>query len=348
MSKNLLEILSENDIQVRKKGDKWVAHCPLHEGDRTPSFTVYPDLSFFCFGCRKGGDAVNFLTLYKGMPWELALEYAGIESRRQKPIKRVIKVQNVMQIYPYLYDVADLYHKFLRQTPGAVQYLKGRGLTDETIDKYKIGYTDGALVNPATAFDYGLARDSNVISEDKDHNYWETMSHRITIPNLHSGNLCDFIMGRTVTKSSVKYLGLRIPKPIYGLIEAAHSPVMFLVEGHFDWLILKQWGVPAITGGGTNIPPYNLIPLKNKLVVIIPDNDEEGMKAAVSLQSRLPTSILLDYTVLGVKDVGELGAQPDGREKFFEVVNNQKWVHNLSSTTFNQFSTRLTALIPSL
>lgn len=329
MTKTILEVLEENNIPVTKRGERWVARCPLHEGDRNPSFTIYPDLSWYCFGCQKGGDLVNYLQ-YMGVPWERAIEYAGVE-RRSKPVKRVIKVQNVMQIYPYLYDVAEQYHQFLLLTPGALNYLRGRGLTDETIREYKIGYTDGGIIDPQTAYDYGLARDSGVISEDsKTHNYWESLSHRITIPNLH-GDLCDFLMGRTVGKDKVKYLGLRIPKPIYGLESAMKSRVLYLVEGHFDWLILKQWGYPAICTGGTSVPPYNLIPLKSRHVVIVPDNDKEGLKAAKNLHEKLPDSRILEYSDLEVKDVGELGVMGNGKELFDQKVLEQvKWEPNTS------------------
>lgn len=339
MSRNLLQILEENDIKVIPKGERWVASCPFHAGDRNPSFTIYPDLSYYCFGCKAWGDAVKFLVDYKGESEEAARAYAGIEQVRRKPVKRVIKVQNVMQIYPYLYDVAEQYHKFLLSNPGAYHYLESRGLTEETIKTYKIGFTDGGLIDPQTAYDYGLARDSGIISEDKEHNYWETLSQRITIPNIFQNNLCDYIVGRTVTKSNVKYLGLRIPKPLFGLVDCApSSPVLFLVEGQFDWLILRQWGYPAVCSGGTNIPTYNLIPLKSRHIVIVPDNDDAGMKAARSLHDRLPNSQILDYSKWGAKDIGELALMPDGRYKFESEVRNQgSWLLSLSPKTLERW-----------
>ena len=330
MSKNLIEILEENDIRLIPRGERWVATCPFHEGDHSPSFTVYPEMSYFCFGCRAWGDAIKFLMDFKGMPYERALEYAGIEGRKRR-VKRVIKVVRTTYIYPYLREVAETYHQFLLKTPGAVSYLHYRGLTDETISKYRIGFTDGGIIDPRTSHDYGLARESGVLSEDKDNNYWETLSHRITIPNLLQGDLCDFIMGRTVTKVTPKYLGLRIPKPLYGLQEAMESPVVFLVEGHFDWLILKQWGYPAIVSGGTNIPEYNLMALRARKVIIVPDNDEEGIKAALSIHEKLPDSQILGYGNLGVKDVGELGTQGNGQTLFdYTVMGQGSWIPNLS------------------
>lgn len=341
MAKNLLEILEENDIKVIPRGERWVAHCPFHEGDSSPSFTIYPDLSYFCFGCKVWGDAIKFLVDYRGMPEELAMEYAGIE-RRAKPIKRVIKISRGVAVWTYLYEVAETYHQFLLKTPGAISYLHSRGITDETIARYKVGFTDGGVINPQTAYEFSLATESSVIMESEDGGWWEHLSHRITIPSIPTDGYCDFIMGRTVTKSKAKYLGLRIPKPIYGLVEAKDSPVLFLVEGHFDWLVLKQWGYPAILAGGTNIPKWSLAALRSRKIIIVPDNDVEGMKAATSLYNQLPDGTILDYKDLGVKDVGELAVKKNGRDLFdYTVMGQSTWLQNLSPTTLMEWFPRL-------
>jgi len=339
MSKSLLEILQESDIKMVQRGDRWVAHCPFHAGDNSPSFTVYPNMTYFCFGCRVWGDGVKFLMDYRGMPFAMALEIAG-EQSRSRPAKRVIKVNNTGMIWPYLREVAERYHQFLLVTPGAVSYLHYRGLTDETISRFRLGFTDGALIDPQTEGEYFVALHAGVVTENKDHDWWETLAHRITIPNLiPNTNYCDFIMGRTVTKDKIKYLGLRIPKPLFGLQEAAENETIYLVEGHFDWLILKQWGYPAIVSGGTNIPAYNLVPLKSRRLVIVPDNDEPGLAAAQRLQARVPDSIILDYADLGVKDVGELGTRADGRTLFDQKVGEQvTWLQPTSQTTSPRWS----------
>jgi DNA primase len=351
MTKNLLEILEENNIRLTPRGERWVANCPFHEGDRDPSFTVYPDLTYYCFGCKVWGDAIKFLVDYKGMPEELALQYAGVEARAKRPRKRVIKLLHQMNTWKYLDGIADQYHQFLLKTPGALNYLYNRGLTDETIRKYRIGYTDGAVVDPQTVDEYRSAREANIITETDDNDWWETLSHRITIPNSPQHGLTDFIMGRTVTKSKSKYLGLRIPKPIYGLSEIGSNNVLFLVEGHFDYLTLKQWGYPAILVGGTSIPEYNMIPLRSRFIVIVCDNDEEGIKSANKLHENLPDSEILDYSEWGTKDVSELATQENGQEKFHISVSRLDiWRQGLFqlTMTLDQWFPRSTKQEPSL
>jgi len=338
VGKGLIEILQENNISLRKRGDKFVAHCPFHEGDNSPSFTIYPNMTYFCFGCRAWGDAVKFLVDYKNMPFYLAMEYVGEEFRKHVE-KKIIKVSNSVATWSFLYDVAEKYHKFLKQTPGAVSYLHYRGLTDETIDKFRIGFTDGGVLRIDSAEEYKIAIDAGLISEDG----YEILAHRITIPNLiHSIKACDFIIGRTVAKDRMKYLGLRIPKPIYGLMDVVDSPIVFITEGQFDWLTLRQWGYPAIVVGGTHIQSYNLIALRSKRVIIVPDNDEVGLKAASDITNKLPNSMVLDYQIANVKDVAELGTQGDGMEKFDGTVKEQiSWISDMSQSQQTMWFPRL-------
>lgn len=333
MTKTLLEIVQDNGLRLTQRGNKWSANCPFHRGDRTPSFFIYPNMTYFCFGCRVWGDAIKFLMEFNGMSYGQAVDIAG---KRERKIKKVIKVKSSFAIWPYLYEVANKYHDFLKETPGAIEYLHGRGLTDDTINDYRIGYTDGWVID-IDETDSRLGVSSGVLTEEGR----ESLAHRITIPNILPGGYCDFIMGRTVTKNEVRYLGLPIPKPIYGLLDVKDSPIVFLVEGHFDWLLLKQWGYPAIAASGTNLSPANVLPLKNKMVVIVPDNDDEGMQAAEALHEKLSTSIILDYASLGAKDVGEL----KNNELFDEKVRDQvNWIEDLSPMTLEKWFPRFQVL----
>lgn len=329
MGKNLIDILEEDGIKLQKSGVRFVAKCPFHGGgERTPPFTIYPNETYFCFSCRVWGDAVKYLVDKRGMSPDEAMDYVGEEYRAVKR-KQVIKIRDKGKVWPLLYEIADAYNKNIQETPGALNYLEGRGLSRETIAKYKIGYTDGRILN-LTALEVQLAIEYGLMNEKG----WETMSHRITIPNIPEEGACDFIMGRTVTNEKIRYLGTRTPKTIYGLADAWNSSIMFLTEGHMDWLVLREWGYPSIVVGGTHIHPTNIAVLKQRKIVIVPDNDVEGIKAGVSLKGQLgANSMILDYADLGVKDVGEL-AEKGGRNDFKKLVLEQvRWPLNISSQT---------------
>jgi len=321
VAKTLLEILTENDIEIIESGDKYVAHCPFHKGDREPSFTIYPNNTYWCFGCRKWGNPVKFLVDYRGMTDKEALAYVGLDFELPKSEKRAIKVKNTLRTGVFLYDVARFYHDYLMEQPGPQKYILDRGLTLETANKFLLGYTDGAVLAFDFASEYELANEVGLLNKSGA----ESLAHRITIPNIIDGKYCDFITGRTVLNAKPKYLGLRMPKPICGFWDSRNSPILFLVEGNFDYLILRQWGYPAIVMSGSHISKANYSLLRDKLVVMVPDNDEEGMRAAHEVKKTLPSSIAINYTNLGVKDIGELAPKKDAEQLFSDIVREQLW-----------------------
>jgi DNA primase len=352
MAKRLSEVLTEQGLELSdSSGGRKVAGCPFHEGDHDPSFTVYPNNTYFCFGCEAWGDALKFLVDYKHWDFKDAMEYLGDDYRQPKSEKsQVIKVKNSLASYRFLRSIVDQYHSFLLETPGAIRYLEQRGLSMETIKKYKLGYTDGHVLSLYWDWEQELAVETGLIK-----NGYETLSHRITIPNLTEDDQCDFMVGRTVTSDKVKYLGLRIPKPIHGFYEVRHSPVIFLAEGQFDWLSLRQWGIPAGIIGGSHLSKANLLLLRDKKVVIVPDIDPEGqgMATAQRLQRELGESAtILDYsecnTSSGKLDVSSLGESPGGEKLFKMIIMEQlPWIRLLSQRTLQKYLPGLVDLIPS-
>jgi DNA primase len=218
--------------------------------------------------------------------------------------------------------------------PGAVQYLLSRGLTMETIKKYKLGYTDGMVLNLMYAWERELADEIGIMTR----NGFEVMSHRVVVPNLIDKNQADFISGRTILNDKVKYLHARMPKPLIGFYEVRKSPIIFTVEGHFDWLTLMQWGYPAVCIAGSSTKSYSLLPLQEKEVVIIPDLDDgEGMKAANSIKSQLgDRAVILDYSALKTDanklDISALAEREDGEESFRQVIVQElPWLTRISN-----------------
>lgn len=344
MAKNLLEVLGEQGVEFFESGDKNVAHCPFHKGDREPSFTIYPNDTYFCFGCKVWGNPVKFMIDYKGMSSKEALEYVGVDYQLPKSEKRAIKIKNLTKTSMFLHDVAEKYHKYLKENPGPQKYLEDRGLTPETIDKFKIGYTDGGVLELNFAYEYELANEIGLLSK----NGYETLSHRITIPNLIEDRYADFMIGRTVINDKIKYLGVRMPKPICGFYESRNSPILFLVEGNFDYLVLRQWGYPAIVMSGSHITKVNYALLRDRIIVMVPDNDDTGAKAAREVKKSLPNTIVLDYSRLGVKDIGELAPKPGAKESFDAIVNEALWDINSWNPTWTKWLPSSIDLTPSL
>lgn len=340
-TKNLAEILTESGIELIASGDRFKAYCPFHKED-TPSFTIYPEQNYYCFGCNVWGDAVKFLVDYKGMSTKEAMDYAGIENyiTNRADKAKVIKTRNTVQTWAFVWQVTDYYNEYLNRYPGPVNYLLGRGLTKETIDSYKLGYTDGKVLNLKFAWERQLADEIGIMNRDG----YEMMSHRITIPNLVGPKEADFLMGRTVTNDNIKYLGARMPKPLIGFHEVRKSPIIFMVEGQFDWLTLRQWGYPAICVSGNHLKPYIRLPLSGKTVVYIPDIEEsgEGMKAGKAIVEKFGDSgILFDISVLRTGsdklDVNSLAQREDGKRSFDELVRSFNWNTHLSNVQLSRW-----------
>lgn len=339
MSKTLLEVVTEQGIETEESSNgRRVARCPFHEGDRDPSFTLYPNETYWCFGCHVWGNPVKFLVEYKGMSAKEALDYVGHDYNLPKSEKRVIKVKNMSKTSQFLYGVAYKYHEYLISNPGPLKYLQDRGLTMETIQKYMLGYTDGGVIDFTFVDDYETANEVGLLSKSG----YETMSHRITVPNLIYPDLCDFMIGRTVINDKIKYLGLRMPKPIMGFHAVRNSPVIFLVEGQFDWLLLNQWGYPTVVMSGSHITKSNLSLILGKKVIYIPDNDETGRKAALEVTRQIPMSAILDITSLGTKDISE----SQDKEAFDALVMEQVWPTLLLNTTLAKWLPNSTTLTP--
>lgn len=347
MAKSLLDVLTEQGIEtIESSSNRRVAHCPFHKGDRSPSFVIYPNETYYCFGCNVWGNPVKFMVDYKGMTSTEALDYVGHDYRLPKSEKRVIKVKNLSTTSQFLYGVASKYHTYLKSTPGPLNYLYERGLTDSTISKYMIGYTDGGVLNLEFAHEYEMANEVGLLSKAG----YEALSHRIVIPNIIENQYCDFMIGRTVINDRIKYLGLRMPKPIMGFFSIRHSPIVFLVEGQFDWILLRQWEYPAIVMSGSHLSKSNLSLISRKQVVYIPDNDEAGRKAALEISRQIPSAIILDITSLGSKDISEaLTTNPTLRQTFDTLVMEQVWPTLLLTQTYNKWLpiSKTTQLLPS-
>lgn len=342
MAKTLKEVLVENEIELTEgSGERYLARCPFHKGDNEPSFTVYSTGTYYCWGCEAWGDSIKFLVEYKGWTTKQALEHVGEDYKFPKADKaQVIKIKNVSVSWKFIYDCNETYHRFLIQNPGAINYLRNRGLKDSTISKYKLGYTDGHILNLVYSWERELAVEVGMMNKSG----YEALSHRIIIPNLLATEKnCDFIIGRTVVNDNIKYLGLRAPKPFFGFHELRHSPILFVVEGQIDWLLLRQWGYPAISMSGHHVPSYFYSLLANKYLVIVPDYDENGVgqgAAQALLEMFKDRAIILDYSRYKKPgqnlDIGELALDDDGEQKFFEVVQENIWTLPISINTLTR------------
>ena len=125
-----------------------------------------------------------------------------------------------------------------------------------------------------------------------------------------------------------------------GFYEVRTASTIMVVEGQIDRMLLLQWGYPAVCLGGTHLTKYNRLLFEGKRIIIVPDNDPPGMKAAKSLKEVFgDRAMILDYSELGVKDVGELSSFPGAQDLFDTIVGEQvqNWTTHLSNISKELF-----------
>ena len=135
-------------VRLEQRGNQWWGCCPFHN-EKTPSFSVTPEKGmFYCFGCHEGGDAIKFLMEMERIRFPEALRVlakkTGVEIRYSDGYRPAERTDDAKELYIDLYTrVADMFHYGLVRTEAgrfALEYITGRGITMETVEKFKLGY----------------------------------------------------------------------------------------------------------------------------------------------------------------------------------------------------------------
>ena len=147
---DIIATVGEYTKLERRGGNDWWGCCPFH-GEKTASFHVDGDKKFYhCFGCHKGGNVVNFIMEMEKLSYpdtlEMLAKKAGIPIKYQdgyKPEQNASRINEIEQFIELYERTASMFHYFLMETPQgkkALEYVTKRGLTKETIEKFRLGY----------------------------------------------------------------------------------------------------------------------------------------------------------------------------------------------------------------
>ena len=296
-------------VTLKKRGANHIACCPFHN-EKTPSFSVSASKGIYkCFGCGKSGTAVGFVMEHENMSYTEALKYLA----KKYNIEVVEKEETAEEIArrqrsESLYLVSEYAMKFFQdsmQTPEgqavAYQYFKSRGLEDETIRKYGLGWSPTSrrgLSDAARAAGYKeeFLIETGLSIRYDDGRLVDRFYDRVMFP-IHSvsGRIIAF-GGRTLRtdKSVAKYVNSPETeiyvksRSLYGIYFAkndiARQDKCILVEGYLDVLSMHQLGirnVVASSGTSLTVEQIRLIRKFTNNVTIIYDGDGAGIKAAL-------------------------------------------------------------------
>lgn len=333
-------------IQLSPAGRNLKGLCPFH-GEKTPSFIVSPDKKIWhCFGCGEGGDILSFVMKYEHVEFPEALrmlaERAGIPMRNISPTQE--------REFGVLYDMHEVAGEFfsamLEKNVLAKKYLLARGLTEETMKEFRIGYNpmgDSLTLHLMQKhFDLRDISRAGLVGKVRGMNR-DRFEGRIIFPLFNTfGKIVGFA-GRILetegvkTDDGAKYLNspetpiFNKSKTLYGLHRSksfiAENRTVFLVEGYMDFLMSWQTGVKnAIAISGTALTEHHLERLRRfaDSALVSFDNDPAGFRA---LERGMDMFHAFDFHVKAVT-LGEYKDPAEACEKnpetFLTAVNTAK------------------------
>ena len=294
-------------VTLKKRGANMLGNCPFHD-EKTPSFTVSPTKNIYkCFGCGKGGHAVNFVMEIDQLSYPEALKYIAkkynIEVPEEEQTPEQIEKSNLRESLFIVNSFANDYfqnslHKTVEGKAVGLSYFKERGLSEEMINKFQLGY------NPDSwdAFTKSALESSHkqeflektglsIFKEDK---AFDRFKGRIIFP-IHSisGRILGF-GGRALKKDEkAKYLNspeseiYHKGKVLYGMYFSKSAIVKndncLIVEGYTDVISMHQSGIEnVVASSGTTLgsEQIKLIGRYTKNITLLFDSDNAGINAA--------------------------------------------------------------------
>ncbi len=303
MKNDIVDVVSQY-VKLTRRGSSYFGLCPFHN-EKTPSFSVTPSKQmYYCFGCGAGGNVFNFVMEYENYSFGEALsqlaDRAGVKlpkieyssEAREKAKQREILLEINRQAAQYFYYQ-------LRRESGQIgyRYLTGRGLSDETIRKFGLGYSDKFSDDlykflKAKGYSDDQLRDSGLFNVDERHGMYDKFWNRVIFPIMDVNNRVIGFGGRVMGDGKPKYLNSPETKifdksrNLYGLNVARTSrkPYLILCEGYMDVISMHQAGFTnAVASLGTALTSGHASLLKRytQEVLLLYDSDEAGVKAAL-------------------------------------------------------------------
>ncbi len=302
-------------VSLKRKGSSYWGCCPFHT-EKTPSFSVVPEKAmFYCFGCHKGGSIFNFIMEIEGLGFleavRMAAEKAGvpIPVSQQVSDEEVLKRDALKDLYK---RVAGSFHYILINSPqgaAARAYLTKRGIEQDTILNFQLGYAPG---DPKWL--YRFLRDRNFSPDflaasglfSKKYPEWPLFTNRLMFPVYNTRGEVVAFSGRTMISGNPqvpKYINspetplYHKSRLLYGIWQSRETlrktGEFYLCEGNVDVLALHQAGfTSAVAPLGTAFTPEQAKLLKRYASggMLLFDSDKAGkaatMKAGILFESQ--------------------------------------------------------------
>ncbi|MCI6857742.1 MAG: DNA primase [Eubacterium sp.] len=306
------EVREKNDIvdvissyvSLKKRGSTYMGLCPFHN-EKTPSFSVSRDKQmYYCFGCGQGGNVFTFLMEYNRLSFVEALQElakrAGVELPEREQTAEERKNADARATLKEMNKQAAVYFHYLLKSPrgkNAMEYLKNRGVSDEMINHFGLGFADiyrddlYRYLKKKGFSDYQM-KESALVTIDSVKGSYDKFFNRVMFPIMDPNQRVIGFGGRVMGDGEPKYLNSKETilfdkgRNLYGLNYAKRSrnSTIILCEGYMDVISLHQAGFTnAVAPLGTAFTPQQAMLLKRYAdeVILSFDSDGAGIKAAL-------------------------------------------------------------------
>ena len=332
-------------VDLKKSGSSYKGLCPFH-ADTNPSFSVKPEKKICkCFVCGSGGNAINFYSKIKNIPYMEAVK--ELAKRYRVNIKEY-NAKNTDIDNEKFYQIMEDSHNFFmdkmfaQESRTALNYLANRGLDTDLIKEHRLGY---APAKWSELYDFLKAKNYSdedllnlgLIKKNEEGKIYDTFRNRIIFPIFSISNRIIAFGGRSLEKDDAipKYINspdtpiFKKGKNIYGIERATNirnKNYSILMEGYMDVLSANIFDFDtsiAPLGTALTVEQAQLIKRYSSNILLCFDTDKAG-KAATERASFILKSQGFNIRVLqfdGAKDPDEY-LKKNGREAFLEVVKN--------------------------
>ncbi|WP_204119954.1 DNA primase [Levilactobacillus wangkuiensis] len=350
---NIADVVGQY-VQLKKSGKNLFGLCPFHE-ERTPSFSVSEDKQIFhCFSCGRGGNVFKFLMELEHVSFPEAVvkvadfSHVDLDSEYRQDAAGPKMDSKTSQLIDLQEQAAKLYHHILVNTEAgepALNYLHDRGLTDETIEAYQLGFAPSQrLLKPffdQHESDYQLLRQSGLFIENAEGELRDRFTERAMFPLRNASGHVVAFSGRLIKKADDQPKYLNSPEtPLFNksrllfnfdlarpAIRQAGEVTLF--EGYMDVISATQAGVNnGIASMGTSLTTEQIYAIErttDKLNVCY-DGDEPGQRAISRALTLLGQHSHLNLSVIQLPE----GQDPDeyrrahGDEAFRQMLTTAK------------------------
>ncbi|WP_071057993.1 DNA primase [Pelistega sp. MC2] len=293
-------------VKLKKSGVNLFGLCPFHN-EKSPSFSVSPQKQIFhCFSCGQSGNAIGFVMKHLGLSFPEAVKMlagrVGMqvpEERPQTPAQRAQAIEQKSKS-DYLHDCLEKAQKYfvqqLKQSPQAIDYLKGRGLSGEIAKKFGLGWSGTerqGLKSVFENYDDSNLVEAGLVIQNEDLRKYDRFRERVTFPIYNTRGKIIGFGGRIIGNGQPKYLNspetpiFHKGSELYGLFENRSTinkeGFVLVVEGYMDVVSLAQLGLAnavATLGTATSEEHIKKLMRVTHKIVFSFDGDKAGRRAA--------------------------------------------------------------------